>query len=394
MLLGVASRAFQLLLFGAIICQPSSIDAQQTFLWQGQVTTDRLKIFSQVSSPNELVMNLKKGNVVNVVLEISVLGDKWCRVELPDQPDPAGYALCSGLTKLRSAATQNTHADTVTLTRREKVTIATTPIETSPERNQPKSAVLTNKDILDMSHAGFPADILAAKIKATTCAFDTTPGDLQQLKAAGIPDSVILAMIEAPAGAASLSLAGAIPGSSRSASAAEKGSMVGDVLLDEIGVYYRQNGIMKPIEPEIVNWQTGGVLKRQLTLGIDKGHVNGTVAKPHSGLGISRNASESFGVIDFYVRCPDGNSASEYQLLHLWEKGDREFRAVTGGVLHESGGAKKNLVAFTFEKIGPRTYRIQIPNLAAGEYGLLAPGAIASANVASQGKLYSFKILE
>jgi hypothetical protein len=393
MLLRVASSVFRLLLLGTVICIPSSIDAQQTFLWQAEVTSDRLKIFSQVSSPNELVMNLKKGNVVNVVLEISVLGDKWCRVELPDQPDPAGYALCSGLTKLRSAATQDTHAVMVTLARREKV-IATTPIETSPEKDQPKSAALTNKDILDMSHAGFPADILAAKIKATTCAFDTTPGDLKQLKAGGIPDSVILAMIEAPAGATT-GLAGAIRGSSHSASAAEKGSMVGDVLPDEIGVYYRQNGIMKPIEPEIVNWQTGGVLKRQLTLGIDKGHVNGTVVKPHSGLGISRNASESLGMTDFYVRCPDGNSASEYQLLHLWEKGDRrEFRAVTGGVFHESGGAKKNVVAFTFEKIGPRNYRIQIPNLAAGEYGLLAPGATASANVASQGKIYSFKILE
>jgi len=90
-----------------------------------------------------------------------------------------------------------------------------------------------------------------------------------------------------------------------------------------------------------------------------------------------------------------GGSATEYQLLSLCAKGDRrEFRAVTGGVLHASGGAKDNVVSFEYQKVAPRIYKIKIQRLGVGEYGFLAPGAVASANVASQGKIYTFQIVE
>jgi hypothetical protein len=42
------------------------------------------------------------------------------------------------------------------------------------------------------------------------------------------------------------------------------------------------HGKLVAIEPEIVNWRTGGVIKNAVTLGLDKGHVNGTVAGPRS----------------------------------------------------------------------------------------------------------------
>jgi hypothetical protein len=149
-------------------------------------------------------------------------------------------------------------------------------------------------------------------------------------------------------------------------------------------------GKLVAIEPEIVNWRTGGVVKSAVTLGLDKGHVNGTVAGPRSQLAVSASSS-----IEFYIRCLEGNSASEYQLLHFWEKNDRrEFRSVTGGVLHASGGAENNVVDFNFEKVAPRTYKIRLQNLAAGEYGFLAPGAAASADLASRGKVYTFHIVE
>ena len=50
---------------------------------------------------------------------------------------------------------------------------------------------------------------------------------------------------------------------------------------------------------------------------------------------------------------------SEYQLLRLAVHGDRrEFRAMTGGVIHTSGGAEKNAVAFQPEKVGKRIWKI------------------------------------
>jgi hypothetical protein len=159
---------------------------------------------------------------------------------------------------------------------------------------------------------------------------------------------------------------------------------------DEVGVYEVVRGKATTIEPEIVNWRTGGVVKNAVTLGLDKGHVNGTVAGPHSQLTVA-----SAGQIEFYIRCLEGNSASEYQLLHFWEKTDRrEFRSVTGGVLHASGGAENNVIAFDFQKVAPPTYKIKLSNLGVGEYGFLAPGAAASSDLASRGKIYTFRVVE
>ena len=53
-----------------------------------------------------------------------------------------------------------------------------------------------------------------------------------------------------------------------------------------------------------------------------------------------------------------------------------------------------NVVSFEYQKVAPRIYKIKIPRLGVGEYGFLAPGALAGANVASQGKIYTFQIVE
>jgi hypothetical protein len=60
--------------------------------------------------------------------------------------------------------------------------------------------VLTNQDILDMTSAGLPPEVLIAKIQSGSCDFDTTPQALKGLKAGGISDSVILTMVKAPIG--------------------------------------------------------------------------------------------------------------------------------------------------------------------------------------------------
>jgi hypothetical protein len=47
------------------------------------------------------------------------------------------------------------------------------------------------------------------------------------------------------------------------------------------------------------------------------------------------------------------------------------------------------------DKIGSRTYTVTLSSgLGVGEYGFLPPGAYASWNAASQGKLYSFRLIE
>src|SRR5437016_5495612 len=85
---------------------------------------------------------------------------------------------------------------------------------------------------------------------------------------------------------------------------------------------------------------------------------------------------------------------TEYQLLRLDMKGDRrEFRSVTGGIIHSSGGAEKNAEKFDYEKVAPRVFRLKLPPLKKGEFGILPPGS-TSGNVASSGKMYTFGVIE
>jgi len=240
-----------------------------------------------------------------------------------------------------------------------------------------------------MTRSKFDDATIVKAIQTFETNFDVSVAALMKLKDAGVTQVVMQAML---ATAGDRRMGGTTEHPSTTGATA---SPVSVDLPVEVGVYVQQRGKLIEMEPEIVNWRTGGVLKSMATVGLDKGHVNGTVTGPHSNLKLSSPSYMGYDALEFYVYCVEGGSAAEYQLLHFWEKGDRrEFRAVTGGVLHESGGAKVNVVSFEYEKIASRIYKIKVPRLARGEYGLLAPGAAASANVASQGKVYTFQIVE
>jgi hypothetical protein len=52
-----------------------------------------------------------------------------------------------------------------------------------------------NQDVLDLVEAGLPPKVLVAKIDRSPGSFDTSRDGLKQLKAAGVHDSIILAMV-------------------------------------------------------------------------------------------------------------------------------------------------------------------------------------------------------
>lgn len=247
---------------------------------------------------------------------------------------------------------------------------------------------LTNDDVLQMVNAKFADSTIIKAVQANPEDFDVSVPALVRLKAAGVSQAVIEVMLSAASNKTPAASGSPVPKIDVPVSKA------GD-LPEEVGVYAKQDGKLIAIEPEIVNWRSGGVVKTVATLGLDKGHVNGTVAGAHSSLPLKWSRLGLLGPLEFYIRCPEGNSASEYQLLRLWDKGNRrEFRAVTGGVFHMTGGAEPNQVQFQFDKVGSRTYRVRVSNVEVGEYGFLAPGAVASSNAASLGKIYTFRIPE
>lgn len=239
---------------------------------------------------------------------------------------------------------------------------------------------LTNDGVLKLVKAGLSEDLVISTINASPANFDTSANGIVALKTGGATDKEISAILLKESGAT------AAPAANQPA-AVTNGLPPG---IDSIGVYYKdKNGAWTPLEPEIVNFKTGGFLKSLATDGIVKGDVNGHIAGAHS------KTSLTFPVT-LAVYMPDGTDIMEYQLLRMREHSDnREFRSVTGGVFHSSGGAKRDLVDYKPVKMAPRLYKIVLDSdLGKGEYGLMPPGSYSSANMASGGKVYTLSIIE
>ena len=250
----------------------------------------------------------------------------------------------------------------------------TAPTSAAPATTQ----TLSVDDVIKLSKAGLSEDTIVEKIRKNGQAFDLTPDQMIQLKSAGVSDKVMQAMINptAPAAAAPAAAAAAKPSD----------------LPDEMGVYMKRQGTTEWVEvqPEIVNWKTGGVAKSVFSQGIVKGDMNGHLQGKTS-------STEATTTTQFMVVAAEGVAITEYQLLKLRENSDnREFRSSTGGVFHSSGGATRDVVKFDGKKVAPRHFLIELSeNLKPGEYGFLPPGAVSSTNAAgATGKIYSFKVLE
>jgi hypothetical protein len=236
---------------------------------------------------------------------------------------------------------------------------------------------LTNDSILKLVKAGMGDDLIVNMVNTQPANYSLSAEDLIALKTGGVSEKIISAMVVKSSGAAAPTVT-AVPAPT-----------AGPV--NEIGVYYKKNGNWTEMEPEVVNFKTGGVLKSMATNGIIKGDINGNVKGLHS-------KTELTTPVEMLIYVPEGVAATEYQLLLLHESGDsREFRTVTGGIFHKSGGARRDMIDFESKKIAPRTYALSLDqlNLKPGEYGLLPPASgDATGSSGRLGKLYTFRIIE
>jgi len=238
---------------------------------------------------------------------------------------------------------------------------------------------LNNDGVLKLIKAGLSEDLVLSTINGSPGHYDTSADGLIALKSAGATDKEISAIVLKASGVAAV----AVGNEPRAASALPAG-------IDSIGAYYKdKTGSWTSLPPEIVNFKTGGFLKSLATDGIVKGDVNGHIVGAHS------KTSLTFPVT-LAVYMPEGTDIMEYQLLRLRGHDDnREFRSVTGGVFHASGGAKRDLVDYKAEKMAPRLFKIVLDSaLGKGEYGLVPPGSYSSSNMASGGKVYTISVIE
>lgn len=239
---------------------------------------------------------------------------------------------------------------------------------------------LNNDAVIKLVKAGLSDDLIVSTVNASPGTYDTSADGLIALKSAGVSDKVVAAMVSkafAPA------LAAAPPPPPPPASDRPPG-------IDEVGVYFKdRTGAWTMLPSEVVNFKTGGFLKSLATDGVVKGDINGHLQGP-------QGKTKTTFPIEIAVYAPEGTEINEYQLLRLRTHTDsREFRSVTGGVFHSSGGATRDQVEFQSRKLCPRVYQTTLPaTLGKGEYGLLPPGSISSSNMASNGKLYSLSVAE
>jgi hypothetical protein len=252
---------------------------------------------------------------------------------------------------------------------------------------------LTNETIIKMAKAGLSDDVIISTITSQPGKYATTPDDLIGLKGAGVSDRVIGVMVERMVAINSAAPAPATPAPSAAApstpaapAAAPGGTPASP---QEVGVYFLKGETWADLHPEVVNFKTGGVLKTIGTAGIVKGDVNGHINGEHSTTHLKTP-------VTLLVYTHEGVDITEYQLLRLRESKDaREFRTVTGGVMHVSGGATRDLLPFESKKIAPRTYQILLPNIGSGDFGLLPPAASdATSSSGRIGKIYSFRVIE
>lgn len=243
--------------------------------------------------------------------------------------------------------------------------------------------ILNNDAIIKLVKSGLSDDLIVTTINASPGNYDTSANGLIALKTGGASDKIISAIVVKASGGASAPAASSPSTPAVSASGRPPG-------IDDVGVYYKdKGGAWTPLMPEVVNFKTGGVLKNIGTLGIVKGDINGHIQGPKAKMAMTFP-------VTLAVYVPEGIEITEYQLLHLRPNGEsREFRSVTGGVMHVSGGAVRDLIDFQTEKLAPRVFQITLSaGLGKGEYGLLPPGAYGSSNMGSSGKIYALSILE
>ena len=59
---------------------------------------------------------------------------------------------------------------------------------------------LKNEDVIQMTRAGLSPEVILAKLRGSSCKFDTSPSSLVAMKEAGVADDVLLEMVRNPNG--------------------------------------------------------------------------------------------------------------------------------------------------------------------------------------------------
>ncbi|MDP3905797.1 hypothetical protein [Novosphingobium sp.] len=239
--------------------------------------------------------------------------------------------------------------------------------------------VLDNSRIVSLVEVGLDEQAIIAKIKASGGQYDTSTDAMIALKKAGVPGSVIAAMIEAS------------NGQTVSANAAGSADSPDPLAPHPSGIYVLANWQAEPkmvvIDPTTSNQtKTGGFLGYALTGGIAsmsfktvvpnaKARVVTEAARPkfyfyfdQAGRSLSGGATSAVWMAGAVT------SPSEFSLVRFDVKDDRREAKVgkfnIGGA--KAGVMDKARIAFSYNQIAPGVYEVSPDtDLPSGEYGFI-----------------------
>jgi len=261
------------------------------------------------------------------------------------------------------------------------------------------SQVMTNGDVERMVEAKLANDTIISKIKTSTCNFDTSIDAMLKLKAAGVSDAVIQAMVEAGAAAK----AGAKEAPPKESPAPDPNDPKSP---HDGGIYWlpkeRRDKAMVQMEPSVYSaGKSTGMFKMAMTYGMSKAKWKAAVRDPRAKLRISESVPEFW----FYFEekshglsnsgfSSGASSPNEFILARMEQKGkERELVVGELGAFGASTGTRsKDVVELTFVKVASGTYRVT-PNQAItpGEYCFFYAGTNMAMG-ATGGKLFDFGI--
>jgi hypothetical protein len=212
---------------------------------------------------------------------------------------------------------------------------------------------ITNVRVIEMSKLGLDDDIVIAKIKNGSCAFQLGDTDLVDLKNAGVSPKVIAAMLDASA------------------------LIVPKVVIDKNDVTLHTLGQAK----------VGGRLGRELTIGIKSVKEKAYLDGPHSIV-----VAGSTPRIEMSL--PKDDTIDNYILVQMDGKSDRRELEVEarGGIVGGKNGIRAEAIHKTHvTPLGGSKYQLGTDSLKKGEYIIYVVGSPDSVK-GIYGKGYDFTV--
>lgn len=256
-----------------------------------------------------------------------------------------------------------------------------------------QEAVLNNGGVIELKGLGLGDKLIISKIQNSRCEFDTSIPGLKQLKAAGLSEDIITAMVEykplvkvaATATAATLQ--------------AESGDPNDPQAAHEEGIWFYEEIDGKPkmtkLEPSVYGQNKTGVaffaqfgetMKNRAVIRGAHAEFEVTNRKPvfyfyfertSSGLGQSQNIATSpneYTLSQFEVNEQTGNRSLVMSQMNVFAGG-------------EHGADSKSVRAFSYQKLSPGVYKVTPKeDLANGEFGFFYGGNTGG------GKVFDFGV--